>query len=230
LRIHHNAGRTPEDLERALADLMTRVSMTPPERYLDKFPHELSGGQRQRISIARALGANPEALLADEPVSMLDVSIRLGVLNLLRDLKERLNLAILYITHDIASARYFADETLVMYAGRLVEGGDSETVTQSPAHPYTRLLIESAPDPDRLSNMLGDAADRGNGEPPSLINPPTGCRFHPRCPKAMPRCTVDLPVRIEIGDGPGHWAACWLYDEATVAAETPGSAVTEAVR
>jgi len=224
LRIHHNAGKTPQDLERALGDLMTRVSMTPPERYLDKFPHELSGGQRQRISIARALGADPEALLADEPVSMLDVSIRLGVLNLLRDLKERLNLAILYITHDIASARYFADDTLVMYAGRLVEGGDSETVTQSPAHPYTQLLIDSAPDPDRIQNLLRDTGDRGNGEPPSLINPPSGCRFHPRCPKAMPRCAIDLPVRIEIADGPGHWAACWLYDEATVAAETPGSA------
>jgi peptide/nickel transport system ATP-binding protein len=228
LKIHHNAGKNAEELERALADLLTRVAMTPPERYLDKFPHELSGGQRQRIAIARALGADPEALLADEPVSMLDVSIRLGVLNLLRDLKERLNLAILYITHDIASARYFADETLVMYAGRLVEGGDSETVTQSPAHPYTRLLIDSAPDPDRIANLLSDAADRGNGEPPSLIKPPSGCRFHPRCPQAMPRCTVDLPVRLEIGDRSGHWAACWLYDEATVAAERPGSAVADA--
>jgi peptide/nickel transport system ATP-binding protein len=242
LRIHHNAGNTPEDLERALGDLLTRVAMTPPERYLDKFPHELSGGQRQRVAIARALGANPEALLADEPVSMLDVSIRLGVLNLLRDLKERLNLAILYITHDIASARYFADETLVMYAGRMVEGGDSETVTQSPAHPYTRLLIDSAPDPDRLQGELElDAADKGNGEPPSLIHPPPGCRFHPRCPFAMPRCTTDLPVRIAIGERlgtgfsapsegqgagsrPNHWAACWLYDEATVAAQKPGSA------
>jgi peptide/nickel transport system ATP-binding protein len=240
LRIHHNAGKTPEDLERALGDLLTRVAMTPPERYLDKFPHELSGGQRQRIAIARALGANPEALLADEPVSMLDVSIRLGVLNLLRDLKERLNLAILYITHDIASARYFADETMVMYAGRMVEGGDSETVTQSPAHPYTRLLIDSAPDPDRLHGELEpDTADKGNGEPPSLIHPPAGCRFHPRCPFAMPRCTTDLPVRIAIppgtgssapAEGPGaagrpsHWAACWLYDEATVAAQRPGSA------
>ncbi|OJF13614.1 ABC transporter ATP-binding protein [Couchioplanes caeruleus] len=212
LRIHGNAGKSAAELERALADLLTRVSLTPPERYLDKFPHELSGGQRQRVAIARALGANPEALLADEPVSMLDVSIRLGVLNLLRDLKERLDLAILYITHDIASARYFADETLVMYAGRMVEGGDSESVTQSPAHPYTRLLIDSAPDPDRLHSLRPDAADRGNGEPPSLIRPPAGCRFHPRCPAAMPRCTTDLPVRLEIGDAPGHWAACWLYD------------------
>ena len=225
LRIHHNAGSTAEDLENALHDLLNRVSMTPPERYLDKFPHELSGGQRQRIAIARALGANPEALLADEPVSMLDVSIRLGVLNLLRDLKEKFNLAILYITHDIASARYFADDTLVMYAGRMVEGGDSETVTQSPAHPYTRLLIGSAPDPDRLTGVGGEIQDQGNGEPPSLIHPPTGCRFHPRCPMAMPRCVADLPVRIEIGDGPGHWAACWLYDEATVAEQPPGSAV-----
>ncbi|MFG3688426.1 ABC transporter ATP-binding protein [Micromonospora sp. NPDC047740] len=224
LRIHGNAGRTAEDLDRALADLLTRVSLTPPERYLDAFPHELSGGQRQRVAIARALGADPEVLLADEPVSMLDVSIRLGVLNLLRDLKERLNLAILYITHDIASARYFADETIVMYAGRMVEGGDSETVTQRPAHPYTRLLIESAPDPDSITGAAAATAqDRSSGEPPSLIRPPAGCRFHPRCPHAMPRCSVDLPPRLEIADRPGHWAACWLYDPATVAAEDAGS-------
>ena len=211
LRIHGNANG---NLEEALLELLSRVQLTPPERYIDKFPHELSGGQRQRVAIARALGANPEALLADEPVSMLDVSIRLGVLNLLRNLKERLNLAILYITHDIASARYFADDTLVMYAGRMVEGGDSETVTQTPAHPYTRLLIDSAPDPDRLTGDAELIRDRGNGEPPSLIRPPSGCRFHPRCPMAMPRCTTDLPVRLEIGDVPGHWAACWLYDPA----------------
>jgi peptide/nickel transport system ATP-binding protein len=207
LKIHGRDG----DLEQNLRDLLVQVQLTPPERYLDKFPHELSGGQRQRVSIARALGADPEALLADEPVSMLDVSIRLGVLNLLRDLKERLNLAILYITHDIASARYFADETLVMYAGRLVEGGDSETVTQTPAHPYTRLLIESAPDPDRLGE-LGTPEDHAGGEPPSLIAPPTGCRFHPRCVHAMPKCSTELPPRFEL-PVQGHWAACWLYEE-----------------
>jgi peptide/nickel transport system ATP-binding protein len=183
-----------------------------------------------RYHLTRALrihgnaGRGSEVLLADEPVSMLDVSIRLGILNLLLDLKDRLNLAILYITHDIASARYFADETLVMYAGRLVEGGDSETVTQHPAHPYTRLLIESAPDPDRIAGVAGATApDRGEGEPPSLIRPPAGCRFHPRCPHAMPRCATDPPPRLPIGDRPGHWAACWLYDAATVAAEVPGS-------
>ncbi|MFD2765294.1 ABC transporter ATP-binding protein [Micromonospora eburnea] len=221
LRVHGNAGRTRADLEAALARLLERVALTPAERYLDKFPHELSGGQRQRVAIARALGADPEVLLADEPVSMLDVSIRLGVLNLLRDLKERLHLAILYITHDIASARYFADETLVMYAGRMVEGGDSETVTQRPAHPYTRLLIDSAPDPDRITGEAGpDERERGDGEPPSLIRPPAGCRFHPRCPAAMPRCASDLPPRLQVGDRAGHWAACWLYDPETHEAAT----------
>ncbi|MEQ0560613.1 ABC transporter ATP-binding protein [Amycolatopsis sp. NEAU-NG30] len=209
LKIH---GRDGDDLEQSLHELLSRVQLTPPERYLGKFPHELSGGQRQRVAIARALGADPEALLADEPVSMLDVSIRLGVLNLLRDLKERLNLAILYITHDIASARYFADETMVMYAGRMVEGGDSETVTQQSAHPYTRLLIDSAPDPDRHFHVK--VADSGAGEPPSLIDPPPGCRFHPRCPVAMERCRTELPPRFDVGDRPGHWAACWLYDGA----------------
>src|SRR5215475_6892235 len=167
LKIHGRAGNNSAELEAALEDLLRRVQLTPAERYLSKFPHELSGGQRQRVAIARALGADPEVLLADEPVSMLDVSIRLGVLNLLRDLKERERLAILYITHDIASARYFADETMVMYAGRMVEGGDSETVTQSPAHPYTRLLIASAPDPDRLTGDVDPLEeDKGNGEPP----------------------------------------------------------------
>ncbi|MFB9903145.1 ABC transporter ATP-binding protein [Allokutzneria oryzae] len=206
LRIH---GRMGKD-DTALEELLARVQLSPASRYLDKFPHELSGGQRQRVAIARALAADPEALLADEPVSMLDVSIRLGVLNLLRDLKDRLDLAILYITHDIASARYFADEVLVMYAGQVVEGGDSETVTQNAAHPYTRLLIASAPDPDRIA---GKAAreEEVKGEPPSLIDPPPGCRFHPRCPLAMPRCRTQAPPRLPVGDQDGHWAACWLY-------------------
>lgn len=216
LRIHGTAGRGPAERAAALHRLLERVALTPPQRYLDAFPHELSGGQRQRVAIARALGADPEVLLADEPVSMLDVSIRLGVLNLLRELTERLHLAVLYITHDIASARYFADETLVMYAGRSVEGGDSETVTQRPAHPYTRLLVGSAPDPDRIAGAAPPAVpDRGDGEPPSLIRPPAGCRFHPRCPAVMPRCATDLPPRLDVGDKPGHWAACWLYDRHT---------------
>ncbi|GLZ78682.1 dipeptide/oligopeptide/nickel ABC transporter ATP-binding protein [Actinorhabdospora filicis] len=206
LRIHHAGLSTPE-LTARLAGLLEQVHLTPPERYLDKFPHELSGGQRQRVSIARALGAGPSVLLADEPVSMLDVSIRLGVLNLLRELTTELDLAVLYITHDIASARYFADTTVVMYAGEIVESGDSEAVTQDPAHPYTRLLIASAPDPDRPG---GDREIPARGEPPSLITPPPGCRFHPRCPQAMERCRTQAPPALP---GPGGRAvACWLYD------------------
>ncbi|MEY9927574.1 peptide/nickel transport system ATP-binding protein [Catenulispora sp. GP43] len=208
LKIH---GRY--DGEQSLADLLGRVQLTPAALYLDKYPHELSGGQRQRVSIARALAADPEALLADEPVSMLDVSIRLGVLNLLADLKERLDLAVLYITHDIASARYFADETLVMYAGRMVEGGDSETVTQRPAHPYTHLLIHSAPDPERVRGGAVPYDDEDTGEPPSLIDPPAGCRFHPRCPKAMDVCRTTVPERTLVGDAPDHWVACWLFED-----------------
>jgi peptide/nickel transport system ATP-binding protein len=236
LKVHGHAGHGARELEEALAELLGRVRLTPAEQYLAKYPHELSGGQRQRVAIARALAARPEVLLADEPVSMLDVSIRLGVLNLLRDLKEQLQLAVLYITHDIASARYFADETLVMYAGRLVEGGESETVTQAPAHPYTRLLIDSAPDPERILHggaargatvLEGGGQERAEldeddlGEPPSLLTPPSGCRFHPRCPHVMERCKTDLPPRFEVGPGTGskQWAACWLYDPATPRSE-----------
>jgi peptide/nickel transport system ATP-binding protein len=235
LRIHNRVGRGKAETDAALRDLLRKVQLTPPERYADKFPHELSGGQRQRVAIARALAAGPEVLLADEPVSMLDVSIRLGILNLLRDLKEQMHLAILYITHDIASARYFADETQVMYAGRIVEGGDSESVTQRPAHPYTRLLIDSAPDPDRIAGgpsangAAGEnavAVEDGTAEPASLIFPPSGCRFNPRCPHVMAVCRSEVPPRFPIessntenGSGAlsgtekaaGHWAACWLY-------------------
>ncbi|MFD9706396.1 ABC transporter ATP-binding protein [Lentzea sp. NPDC059081] len=196
LKIH----KRPETVEQ----LLERVNL--PADFASRYPHELSGGQRQRVAIARALAAHPEVLLADEPVSMLDVSIRLGVLNLLLDLKERLKLAVLYITHDIASARYFADETFVMYGGQIVEGGDSETVTQKPAHPYTQLLIESAPDPERSVVAL-DAPVEETGQVS------TGCRFAPRCPKVQARCWTEAPPRTEV-DPSGHWAACWLYVEA----------------
>ena len=142
--------------------LLEHVSLTPADQFVGKYPHELSGGQRQRVSFARALAAEPTVLLADEPVSMLDVSIRLEMLNLLDDLRKRLALALLYITHDIASARYFADEVLVMYAGEIVERGPAEDVTQQPAHPYTQLLVSSAPDPDNLGGALRNGAKRGH--------------------------------------------------------------------
>ncbi len=206
----HVRGRQQET-EQILA-LLQRVSLTPAEQFIEKYPHQLSGGQRQRIAIARALAVQPQVLLADEPVSMLDVSIRLDILNLLLRLKDEEQLALLYITHDIASARYFADETLVMYAGQLVEGGPSEAVTQEPKHPYTRLLLSAAPDPERIkAGATGMQAIGARGEIPSLINPPTGCRFHPRCPHAMDICRQRFPQRTDLGGG--HWTNCFLYGE-----------------
>ncbi|MCA5892172.1 ABC transporter ATP-binding protein [Isoptericola sp. NEAU-Y5] len=227
VRIHQGRLRGQE-LEDALAALLERVHLTPVERYVDKYPHELSGGQRQRVAIARALAADPEVLLADEPISMLDVSIRLGILNLLADLRDRLHLAILYITHDIASARYFADTTLVMYAGRVVESGDSESVTQRPRHPYTRLLVSSAPDPDALAER---AAAPPKGEPPSLVSPPAGCRFHPRCPFATDLCRTEVPPLLDVGRGPGGEplrAACWGWSDRDGAPQVPADEGREA--
>ena len=219
LRIHRGRLRGIE-LEAALDELLARVQLTPPSRYLDKFPHELSGGQRQRVAIARALAADLEALLADEPVSMLDVSIRLGILSLLNRLRDELHIAILYITHDIASARFFADRTMVMYAGRIVEIGDSESVTQEPAHPYTRLLIDSAPDPDAPVRTERAVA----GEAPSLISPKPGCRFNPRCPFAAQLCRTETPALIALGDG--RQVACWGYSDRDEAPDVRSVAAT----
>ena len=217
LWIHKHVHSKAQETEQVL-HLLNRVNLSPAEQFIQKFPHQLSGGQRQRISIARALAVQPQVLLADEPVSMLDVSIRLDVLNLLLRLKEEEQLALLFITHDIASARYFAEDTLVMYAGQMVEGGPSDEVIQRPKHPYTQLLIAAAPDPERFSTDSSKDAPAARGEIPSLINPPTGCRFHPRCPHAMPVCSQRFPKRTELGAD--RWTHCFLYgdgdtDEAT---------------
>ncbi len=202
LQIHHMAGGKPDA---AVAELLRRVALKPPENFIGKFPHELSGGQRQRVAIARALAVRPRVLIADEPVSMLDVSIRLGVLNLLADLRSEMRLAILYVTHDIASARYLADTIVVMYAGQLVESAPSTNLTDSPAHPYTQLLLSAAPDPDRVT----PPHLQGRGAPPSLSAPPSGCRFHPRCPFVMDICKREVPPSISVA--PDHVAACWLH-------------------
>ncbi len=209
LRVYGHARTMSQATEQAFA-LLERVSLTPAAQFLEKYPHQLSGGQRQRVAIARALAVRPQVLLADEPVSMLDVSIRLDILNLLQRLKREDHLAFLFITHDIATARYFAEETTVMYAGQMVEGGPSDEVIQRPKHPYTQLLIAAAPDPSRL-DADGKRHDplRARGEIPSLIHPPTGCRFHPRCPHAMPVCRESFPERTDLGGG--HWTNCFLY-------------------
>jgi peptide/nickel transport system ATP-binding protein len=193
------------DGEEEIQSLLRRVALTPAAQFADKYPHELSGGQRQRVAIARALAVRPEVLLADEPVSMLDVSIRLGLLNLLADLRDTDGLAILYVTHDIASARYLADTISVMYAGEVIESGPAVDLTDEPAHPYTQLLLSAAPDPDRVQ----PPSVRGRGAPPSLISPPSGCRFHPRCPHAMAICETTAPPSVEVGAG--HTSKCWLH-------------------
>jgi peptide/nickel transport system ATP-binding protein len=228
IRLHQGSG---VNVREQLATLMEQVRLLPAGQYLAKYPHELSGGQRQRVSFARALAARPKVLLADEPVSMLDVSIRLEMLNLLDDLRQRLALALLYITHDIASARYFADEVLVMYAGEIVERGPAEDVTQHPAHPYTQLLIASAPDPDNLGSLLragsgssaarargagnGQAAANGQGAAsgPAAASGPTatGCPFSTRCPLADDRCRREDPVLRQLTAV--RAAACWRLEE-----------------
>jgi peptide/nickel transport system ATP-binding protein len=222
LRLHDQVHSRSDETAQILA-LLQKVSLTPADQFIEKFPHQLSGGQRQRVSIARALAVGPEVLLADEPVSMLDVSIRLGVLNLLLRLKQEEQLAVLFITHDIASARYFAEETLVMYAGQSVEGGPSDAVIQQPKHPYTQLLISAAPDPDRPASTKPLPA---RGEIPSLITPPTGCRFHPRCPHAMPVCRERFPGRTDLGAG--HWTNCFLYGEGSTGSRAEKHLATDA--
>jgi peptide/nickel transport system ATP-binding protein len=212
LRIFGHAQNRNQETEQILS-LLNRVNLSPAEQFIQKFPHQLSGGQRQRVAIARALAVQPVVLLADEPVSMLDVSIRLDILNLLLRLKDEERLALLFITHDIASARYFAEDTLVMYAGQMVEGGPSDEVIQRPKHPYTQLLISAAPNPDHLGPDSEKSVTHltTRGEIPSLIKPPTGCRFHPRCPHAMPICSQRFPSRTELGGG--RWTNCFLFGE-----------------
>jgi len=212
LKIHHHRGANIDD---TIKDLLRRVSLEPADQFIDKYPHELSGGQRQRVAIARALAAQPKVLLADEPVSMLDVSIRLGVLNLLADLRDREGLAIMYVTHDIASARYLADTIAVMYAGRIIEIGPADDIANNPTHPYTQLLLSAAPDPD-ASNSTWQGA---RGAPPSLVNPPNGCRFHPRCPYAMAKCAVETPPAFSVT--PHHVSNCWLHEPGAGAPSEP---------
>jgi len=205
------------NVDAELVALMEQVHLTPAKQFLVKYPHELSGGQRQRVSFARALAARPSVLLADEPVSMLDVSIRLEMLSLLDDLRKRLSLAMLYITHDIASARYFADEVLVMYAGEIVERGPAEEVTQQPAHPYTQLLVASAPDPDNLGSSLRRGANGTRRQGTQRTRTPErvateGCPFSPRCPLAEDRCREQDPALLPITTT--RAAACWRLDAA----------------
>jgi peptide/nickel transport system ATP-binding protein len=176
-------------------------------RFLDRYPHQLSGGQLQRVVIARALILKPEFIVADEPVSMLDVSVRAGILNLLRDVSRELSLTAVYISHDLSLVRYLCPRTIVMYLGTIVEDGPTEDIIKSPKHPYTRALVSAVPTPD--PNQRRDPLPIGN-RPPDARAAPTGCPFSDRCPAVMPRCWTEPPPARSVGRS--RQVACHLYE------------------
>jgi peptide/nickel transport system ATP-binding protein len=202
LRIHRVVPSN--QVEERVHELLYTVGLVPPADVAAKYPHELSGGQRQRVSIARALAVEPKVVLADEPISMLDVSIRIGILNLMLMLKEERGIAFLYVTHDLASARYVADDILVMYAGQIVERGPIEQVLADPLHPYTRLLLDAVPDPAATNGSQHIALQRGVAS--AAVDPAEGCRFRTRCPLAIEVCSQTTPLLVEAR--PQHAARC----------------------
>ncbi|MGH0031246.1 MAG: ABC transporter ATP-binding protein, partial [Myxococcota bacterium] len=209
LRVHGLASG--EELEAKVTSLLERVGLDP--SYRSRYPHEFSGGQRQRIGIARALALGPDFIVCDEAVSALDVSIQAQILNLLRDLQAELGLSYLFITHDLNVVRYLADRVGVMYLGRLVETGATHDLFHEPLHPYTVALISANPVPDPSQGLTPQVL---GGEVPSPMNPPSGCPFHPRCPKVFDRCRSEVPLLRSVGDGSGEaprQVACHLYDE-----------------
>ena len=206
----HKIGSAAERRERVYQALRD-VRLTPVDEISERYPHLLSGGQRQRAGIARALVLQPDYIMADEPVSMVDASSRAELLYLLRDLRDRFGIAFLYITHDIATARHFAHRIVVMYLGRIVESGPAAVVVDNPLHPYTQALIAAVPEPDPANRLHERPVLQG--EPPNPSHAPTGCAFHPRCPKFMAGiCEVAQPQLVEVE--PGHYVACYLYPDA----------------
>ncbi|NWG08258.1 MAG: ABC transporter ATP-binding protein [Chloroflexi bacterium] len=200
-----------KDKEQRMARIhkvMGEVKMHPAEDFLPKFPHMLSGGQQQRVVIARAMLREPKLIVADEPVSMLDASVRVEILKLMRALQEAHGLSVIYITHDLSTVKYFSRRIFVMYAGTLIEKAETRRVLENPLHPYTTALLAATSDPDaRNADTFKEVPP---GEPPSLVNPPKGCRFHPRCAKAIAGlCDEKEPVEFEPESD--HFVACWLY-------------------
>ncbi len=193
-------------LSKRVRESLIAVGLSPPELYMGKFPYELSGGQRQRVAIARAIVINPRLIVADEPVSMLDVSIRAEILTLMLDLKRDLNLTYVFITHDLAVARYVSDRMAVMYLGKIVEVGPADEVCARPVHPYTKALLSALPSADPRARHRGLQL---KGEVPNAIEIPTGCRFRPRCPYAFEKCIVE-PYLAKVGSD--HYAACYLAE------------------
>jgi peptide/nickel transport system ATP-binding protein len=209
LRIHRIVP--PAQIEERVHELLRTVGLVPPDEIAAKYPYELSGGQQQRVAIARALAVEPKVFLADEPISMLDVSIRIGILNLMLRLKEERGIAFLYVTHDLASARYVADDILVMYAGQVVERGPIEQVLSAPLHPYTRLLLAAVPDP--ATKLATQRIEMRKGLASAAVDPPEGCRFVTRCPLAIEVCSHVTPSLVEAQ--PGQSARCHVTAPST---------------
>ncbi|MEM1526500.1 MAG: ABC transporter ATP-binding protein [Ignisphaera sp.] len=210
----HEVGDTREERIEMVAKALEMVKLTPPEDFMYRYPHQLSGGQRQRVVIARAIILKPRFVVADEPVSMLDVSIRAEILKLLMELKEQLNLSYLFITHELALTRYITNRIAVMYLGKIVELGSTEKILSNSLHPYTRALIKAIPEPEPDKRKDIKILDI-KGEVPSAVDIPSGCRFHPRCP--MLDKNPDLGSRCKFVEPPlteierEHYVACWLY-------------------
>jgi peptide/nickel transport system ATP-binding protein len=205
----HGLGRSRAHRQSMIAAALEQAGLTPAELYLDRYPHELSGGQRQRVAIAASLVLGPQLLLADEPVSMLDVSVRAGLLALLDGLRKDADMGILMITHDLSTAAHFADRIAVMYLGRIVEQGTASEVVENPQHPYTKALLSVVPKRDPRDRSVPQIL---TGETPDPADIPPGCRFHPRCPIAVERCRADDPqLRLPAGSAAAdHLAACHL--------------------
>lgn len=202
--------KNKEERDRRIRKAMDEVKLTPVDDFLLKFPHMLSGGQQQRVVIARAMIMEPRFLVADEPVSMLDASVRVEILRLLRNLQETHHLSVIYITHDLSTVRYFSERIFVMYAGNLVEKAGVDDLLNNPLHPYTLALLTGTSEPD--ANNAATFKEIPPGEPPSLVKPPPGCRFHPRCARAISGlCEVEEPPEYEPESG--HFVSCWLYKE-----------------
>ncbi|TVP59909.1 MAG: ABC transporter ATP-binding protein [Halomonadaceae bacterium] len=195
--------------DQRIREVLKEVRLTQVDEILSKFPHMLSGGQQQRVVIARALILQPKLIIADEPVSMLDASVRVEILNLLRSIQQKRELTLVFITHDLSTVRHFADRIFVMYAGRIVEEAPVNELLDHPQHPYTQALLAAIADVHADNALV--MREVPGGEPPSLLNPPPGCRFHPRCPHVIPgTCDVRDPHSLE--PRPGHYSACWLHE------------------
>ena len=206
-------ARSRAELVKRVSELLSLVGLKPPEDFLFKYPHQLSGGQRQRVVIARAISVHPELIVADEPITMIDVSLRIGILDLMLDLQKKLKTTYLFITHDFGAARYFAAKggglIAVMYLGKIVEIGPAEEVIHDPLHPYTKVLLSAVPVPDPELSRKKKPIKLKSLDIPSPLNPPPGCKFHTRCPFAIKRCETDEPPLIEVKKD--HQVACWLY-------------------